>query len=466
MTAALALADAIADRLADPDATPLAASHRQHLAYGPAGIALLHIEQAASGRGPWRRAHAWLAAAAHQPFTSGPHSHPFYGASAFAHVLACAADHLPGSYQRALDALDAQVAGDVCRRLGAAHRRIDSGRLPALAEFDVIRGLSGYGAYLLRRNPASAAVHTVLDYCVRLTEPISHRGETVPGWWTKTGPSGRPDNRFLGGHANMGVAHGIAGVLALLALAAEHKTLVDGHLEALRTILAWLDRWQEEAQKGPSWPYWVTLGELRTGRAAPAIPRRPSWCYGTAGLARAQQLAALALRDATRQADAENALVGALTDPAQLQATADNGLWHGKQPADHHLEELVATYLGREVEHGTTVFDTRLGLTVLDAIGSPETPAAARVTAELYHRTMAARDGYAAREVLAHPTFTELATSEEVEACHRLLAECALGAGSISDEAHTALEAALQASDRVIRDSVAAHRGHRQVRQV
>ncbi|QEU86256.1 lanthionine synthetase C family protein [Streptomyces viridosporus] len=328
---ALDLADTIASQLADPDtALPSPREHRQHLAYGPPGIALLHIERAANGLGSWQRAHSWLAAASRQSFTSGPASHPFYGVPAFAHALACAADHLPGSYQRALDTMDRQVKADVRRRLDTAHRRIDTGRLPKLAEFDTIRGLTGYGAYLLRRDPGSPTMRAVLDYCVLLTEPITHHDETLPGWWTETGPSGSPDDdRFPGGHANSGMAHGIGGVLALLALAARNGTVTDGHHTALRTILAWLDRWQQETGRGPAWPYWVTRGELRTGRLTPSAPRRPSWCYGTAGLARAQQLAALALGDTGRQIDAENALVAALTDPDQLKATTDNGLCHG-----------------------------------------------------------------------------------------------------------------------------------------
>ncbi|MFJ4831730.1 lanthionine synthetase C family protein [Streptomyces sp. NPDC088747] len=328
------MVDAVASQLADPDTAPLgprtASSHRQHLAYGPPGIALLHIERAATGLGPWQRAHDWLAAVSRQPFTSGPDSHPFYGAPAFAHALACAADHLPGAYQRALNTMDRQVAVDAGHRLDAAHLRIDGGRLPELAEFDAIRGLTGYGAYLLRRDPGSPSMRAVLDYCVRLTEPITRHGETLPGWWTETGPSGSPDDdRFPGGHANSGMAHGIGGVLALLARAAPNGTVADGHHAALRTILAWLDRWQEETGRGPAWPYWITRSELRTGRLAPSAPRRPSWCYGTAGLARAQQLAALALGDTGRQIDAENALVAALTDPDQLKATTDNGLCHG-----------------------------------------------------------------------------------------------------------------------------------------
>ncbi|MER5604096.1 lanthionine synthetase LanC family protein, partial [Streptomyces sp. NPDC002265] len=206
---ALTVAADIAERLRHPDTAPGAATTdeaRQHLAFGPIGIALLHIERAAAGLGPWQRVHDWLAAATRQPFTSGADSHPFYGAPALAHVLACAAERLPGAYERDLDRLDRQVVGDVERRLEAAHRRIDAGRLPALAEFDAIRGLTGYGGYLLRRDATGPALRAVLDYCVRLVEPIDHDDDSLPGWWALTGPSGRLDDRFPGGHGNNGMA--------------------------------------------------------------------------------------------------------------------------------------------------------------------------------------------------------------------------------------------------------------------
>ncbi|MFD9540839.1 lanthionine synthetase C family protein [Streptomyces sp. NPDC060022] len=381
ITPAAELSTALADLLADPDTAPLgprtAAEYRQHIAYGLPGIALLHVERAAAGLAPWQRAHAWLAAAAGQPFTSGPDSHPFYGAPAMAQVLACAADHLPGSYESALSTLDEQIAQDVLRRLTAAHRRLDAGQLPEIAEFDTVRGLSGYGAYLLRRNPGGAAVRTVLDYCVRLTKPIPHGGETLPGWWTPTAPTGRPDtDRFPEGHANSGMSHGIAGVLALLALAARHDTIVDGHHDAMRTILAWLDRWQEETGQGPAWPYWVTRAELRDNRLAPTTPRRPSWCYGTAGLARAQQLAALALGDRPRRIAAETALTAALTDSAQLKATTDNGLCHGFAGLAHLAARTA------DDAHPSTVGQLRAAIPALLATICPlgTDPAAAAAT--------------------------------------------------------------------------------------
>ncbi|WP_405912909.1 lanthionine synthetase [Streptomyces sp. NBC_00963] len=374
---ALDLVEAVATRLADPGLVPSGPQdHRQQLAHGAPGIALLHIERAANGLGPWQRAHDWLAAASQGPLTSGPDSHPFYGMPALAHALACAADHLPGSYQRALDAMDRQIEVDVGRRLDTAHRRIDAGRLPRLAEFDTIRGLTGYGAYLLRRDPGGATVRDVLDYCVRLTEPLTHDGETLPGWWTSTGPSGSADERFPGGHANTGMAHGVGGVLALLALAARRRAVAEGQRGALRAILAWLDRWQEETEQGPAWPYWITQGELRTGRRASSELRRPSWCYGTAGLARAQQLAALALGDAGRRIAAENALAAAITDPDQLRATTDDGLCHGLAGLAH-----VAIRMAEDA-HPSTVGRIRAAIPALvAAICRPDSHLARTATA-------------------------------------------------------------------------------------
>src|SRR5699024_1154281 len=58
-------------------------------------------------------------------------------------------------------------------------------------------------------------------------------------------------------------------------------------------------------------------------------PPRPSWCYGTPGLARAQQLAGLALGDADRQRMAENALLACVADRTQLDRIRDASLCHG-----------------------------------------------------------------------------------------------------------------------------------------
>ncbi|SBT40509.1 lanthionine synthetase C family protein [Micromonospora narathiwatensis] len=347
------LAVAVADLLADPDAAGLPVHQpwwRQSLALGVPGIALLHVELAAAGLRPWQRAHHWLTAATSRPVTSGAHSHPFHGAPALAHVLACAAARQPGAYADALDGPDKAITADARRRVAAAHARIDAGKLPALAEFDAIRGLTGIGAYLLHRAAAGQELRAVLEYLVRLTQPLHRPGEVLPGWWAGSGPSGRPDARFPGGHGNNGMAHGIAGPMTLLALAALRGVVVDGQLAAIGTICSWLDRWRSETDAGPIWPYWITRPQLQANRAEVHRRQRPSWCYGTTGLARAQQLAALALNDPVRRTIAECALVRALADPQQLAATTDPSLCHGyaglahiaRRAADDALPEVAA----------------------------------------------------------------------------------------------------------------------------
>ncbi|MEC3974278.1 lanthionine synthetase C family protein [Amycolatopsis sp. H20-H5] len=208
------------------------------------------------------------------------------------------------------------------------HTRIDRGELPALAEFDLIRGLTGLGTYHLRRNPHHEITAAVLAYLVRLTEPLpDHDG--LPGWWTEHGPTGQPPAEYPGGHGNFGLAHGICGVLAFLGTTMRHDVTVDGHTDAIARICAWLDSWQDDHGGAAWWPRTITLEEARAGRAGQREPLQPSWCYGTPGIARAQQLAALATGDAARQRTAETALLGCVSDPAQLARIIDPSLCHG-----------------------------------------------------------------------------------------------------------------------------------------
>lgn len=370
---AAAVATAVADHLADPGVAETLAAGRpwwpHHLAHGAAGIVLLHAERAAAGLSPWRRVHDWLAYAARTPATSGAGSHLNYGAPAVAFALATVARYVPGAYRSALDHLDAAITAEAVRRVADNQRRLSAGDRPELADFDLVRGVTGLGAYLLRRTPDDPAMAALLSYLVRLTEPAGHDGMRVPGWWTAVGPHGRLDEQFPGGHANAGVAHGIGGPLALLALAARAGVTVPDHTDAITRICTWLDRWRVDSTAGPGWPYWVTSAHHRAGPpAGHAHPRRPSWCYGTAGLARAQQLAALAVGDLTRRRAAEQALLGALTDPAQRSTTVDAGLCHGFAGLAH-LAVRVAADADPDIA-------TRLRATVgglLDAVHRPGT---------------------------------------------------------------------------------------------
>jgi hypothetical protein len=324
----------IADRLAEPNSDDLPADRRwwhQSLAHGAPGIAVLHTELAAAGLRPFRRVHDWLTVATNAPVTTGTTTGLFYGAPAIAYAMARAATIRPRAYRAARASLDAQVAADAHRRVDEAHARITAGRMPITAEFDAIRGLAGVGTYLLHHNPDSSALRATLGYLVRLTQPVTDR-HPLPGWWTPTGPTGRVDAGFPGGHGNFGVAHGICGPLALLAHSQHQGISVNGQLDAITTICSWLHTWRITTDTGTRWPYMITRSELMSHPTQvhhSGATRRPSWCYGTAGIARCLQLAALAINDTTLRATAEEALVGALTDPTHRALVADASLCHG-----------------------------------------------------------------------------------------------------------------------------------------
>lgn len=203
---------------------------------GAAGIALLHIEHARSGAGGWDIAHQWAAAMTRSPVTAHPDACGLdRGAPAVAFTLHAAGQ--PG-YASALTMLDGHITALTRHRLQQAHQRIEAGQLPALREFDLIRGLTGISVYLLHRHGGGEALCDVLSYLVRLTEPLTaDDGEVVPGWWSANAPDGRPSPRWPGGHGNLGLAHGIAGPLALLSTAMRRGITVTGQADAIRPDL-------------------------------------------------------------------------------------------------------------------------------------------------------------------------------------------------------------------------------------
>ncbi|GAA0584435.1 lanthionine synthetase C family protein [Kribbella sandramycini] len=291
---------------------------RHSLGRGLAGQALLAVEQARTDQGSWARAHEQIMRMTNTPVAAHLMNSLFEGAPAVAYVLT-AADQ--PTYRPALRTLDCHIDGLTRERLRRAHQRIDGRQLPALREFDLISGLTGLGVYQLRRHHGGELLDAILRYLVRLCEPV----RDLPGWWTANDTADHPSTSWPGGHGNLGIAHGISGPLALLSIAAQHGHLIPGQTDAIQTICSWLDHWQQDTW----WPGTITKHEHDSDQLQQAGPQRPSWCYGTPGIARAQQLAGLALADRTRQHRAETALLNCVTDDIQHAQLGDTTLCHG-----------------------------------------------------------------------------------------------------------------------------------------
>ncbi|WP_393073522.1 hypothetical protein [Streptomyces sp. LN704] len=107
---------------------------------GLAGTAL-YERVIAHTRGTWNAARAAAQAVTAQPLNGHPDEASLYrGVPAVAYALDFAK---PPANSHTLAGLDAETVAIVAARLDAAQRRMDSGRPPRMAEYDLISGLTG-----------------------------------------------------------------------------------------------------------------------------------------------------------------------------------------------------------------------------------------------------------------------------------------------------------------------------------
>ncbi|MEV8476345.1 lanthionine synthetase C family protein [Streptomyces sp. NPDC051173] len=321
----------VAQRLTAPEAHPAwdaSAFRAASLSDGAPGIALLHAELAHTDPAHRPTAHRWLrrgAALAAQAMAPGPQG--LYGPlAALSFALHRAAED-PGAQSTARAHLRDQVA-----QLSGARAQHEERRLgehlgcTTFTAYDVISGQAGLGAHLLELGgPAEAAVTRLVSALTSLAQPVRADGLSLPGWWVALDADSYRPVAPARGHANLGMAHGVPGPLALLALAWRQGVRVPGQRPAITGFAEWLIAQRRTDTAGPWWP-----GQLTSGPAQPR-PGRPSWCYGTPGIARALHLAGLALDVPHWREAGIAALRSALARAAagEAEPSAGPGLCHG-----------------------------------------------------------------------------------------------------------------------------------------
>jgi hypothetical protein len=147
---------------------------------------------------------------------------------------------------------------------------------------------------------------------------------------------------------------------------------------------------------------------------------------------RADQADAM-LRDTIPGQPWENAVTGCLT----LLCTP------ARQTDDAHI-----AYYEQAPEPGLAVFWTRLGLSLIDALG-PEQPHARALTSRLLSH--ARDDGYAARDVLAHPGCRRTATGEQTRQLRDVVGACGLDQGNLHADYTAQLTALFEEVEPMIR---------------
>jgi hypothetical protein len=202
-------------------------------------------------------------------------------------------------------------------------------RSPWPEDYDLISGLVGFGVYALERLPRPAAVACLQ----RVIAHLARTAERHPGgvtWWTN--PAWLPPEtraEFPRGYYNLGLAHGVPGVIALLGQACAADVAAGTARPLLEGAVRWL-----LAQQGPGgYPHWV-------GPEGPGRPARLAWCYGDPGVAAALLWAARCVQEPAWEEEARAIARRAAGRPPDQAGVVDAGLCHGACGLGHLFNRL------------------------------------------------------------------------------------------------------------------------------
>lgn len=172
---------------------------------------------------------------------------------------------------------------------------------------DTITGITGVLAYFLcvqwTDQRTVALVRVLLEYLVFATLPIHWKGCMVPGWLSAPEDLVREETRhaYPLGCFDTGVAHGIAGPLAILSKAYKTRIVVGGHVEAISRISRWLIQTSRKVGSVDGvWPSRFGFSESAHDHLEVVSTfYRDGWCYGAPGIATALFEAGCALNDSS-----------------------------------------------------------------------------------------------------------------------------------------------------------------------
>ena len=201
----------------------------------------------------------------------------------------------------------------------------------AVQDYDVLAGAAGILGYLLAVDHPDQcmqeAIQTLLTYLIWLAEtdtssPWLHRWYIPPEYSSQSLSMLYPE-----GHFHCGLAHGIAGPLAALALAWQRGYRLPGQQSAIDSLARWLIKCAHTDDWGINWPYAIPYPPADRSILQPA---RAAWCHGAPGISRALWLAGQASGSSVFLQVAVEAMDAVLRRPEKLLEAPASTLCHGK----------------------------------------------------------------------------------------------------------------------------------------
>jgi lantibiotic modifying enzyme len=257
----------------------------------------------------------------------------------------------------------ARRGGDACEAIDEALELYLQHR-PWKHPYDLTAGLVGVGVYALERLPRAAAVR-VLNGVVTGLDDSSHRRRDGIAWRSDPAwlpPLDRPEPPMPW---NLGLAHGIPGVIALLGRVVEQPVAKAIHPRArklLRGSVEWLLAQRLPTGTGGHFPDAI-------GRGLPREPARVAWCYGDLGVSVALLTAARALGKPEWERTAIAIAVDAGRRPAHRTGVVNPWLCHGAAGVTLIFQRLAELTGDRRFAEAYHRWLARLFATSEEAIG-------------------------------------------------------------------------------------------------
>jgi lantibiotic modifying enzyme len=313
-----AVLEALSTRERDLDDAP-------SLAGGTAGLAILHgyLAQTESGQD-----HAAAAVCCLRRATAAVADDPgaaslYGGLTGVGWALAHLQGRLPG-----LDGEDELAEIDQ-----VLSQHLDQSPWPDT--YDLIDGLAGFGVYALERlSPGADAARLAAVACLervieRLAETAQHRSDGIT--WVSCQEWLPPKYRhhYPERYYNLGLAHGVPGVVALLGWAWAAGVAV----AQARPLLQGTVRWLLAQQMPEGFPSGID-------KERPDKPARLAWCYGDPGIAASLLWAARLVDEPAWEQEARAIARRAAQRPPEESGVVDAGLCHGAAGLGHLFNRL------------------------------------------------------------------------------------------------------------------------------
>jgi lantibiotic biosynthesis protein len=209
-------------------------------------------------------------------------------------------------------------------------------RSPWTEHFDLVGGLVGLGVYGLERLPRLDAISCV-EHVVNRLDELAERDQQGVTWRTPQAllPDGQQDALPNGWH-NLGIAHGVPGIIGFLAGACAAGIAVERARPLLHGAVSWL-----LAQQLPDGAL-ARFAHCIAPELAPS-PSRLSWCFGDAGIAATLLLAARAEQMPAWEQAAIAIARHAAARGVESSGVEDTGLCHGAAGLAHIFNRLSQT---------------------------------------------------------------------------------------------------------------------------